>query len=382
MSGVAVRNAQRLGLHRDGLVLGLPPYEVELRRRLWWAVIFMDVRAAELSGAGVASVAEHRWDTKRPSNINDLDFDPAMKTMPVDRQGATDMTFVLMRCAVGEFLKGQKQIIPFGGSWETLASGNAPGVGKNLHIDQLEGQLEGDFLRYCDPLNPIHTLAAITARGIITKMRIVASNPRQFIERGEEVPQAQRDFLFSNSLKILEYNNLGRKLPSLLRFHWHNKQYIQWHAIVFLLSELRYRLEGPEVEKAWEELNLIFEGHPEIIENRSNTLHRAIIHLYKRAWRARENRSSSRIASPQNRPRVVQMIFASDPTIAKAKPAIASQTKGSQPSHEFSPTLPGASLDVDESFTDLTSLSSESSPFDHLRIDWTDWDAIMREFGA
>ena len=76
------------------------------------------------------------------------------------------------------------------------------------------------------------------------------------------------------------------------------------------------------------------------------------------------------------------MIFASDLTIAKAKPAIASQTKGSQPSHEYSPILRSASLDADEGFTDLASLSSESSSFDHLRIDWTDWDAIMREFGA
>lgn len=38
LSGVAVRICQRIGLHRDGEDLGLEPFEVQMRRRLFWQV--------------------------------------------------------------------------------------------------------------------------------------------------------------------------------------------------------------------------------------------------------------------------------------------------------------------------------------------------------
>ncbi|KAL8634535.1 MAG: hypothetical protein Q9228_007870, partial [Teloschistes exilis] len=50
LTGVALRIAQRMGLHRDGADLKLPPLETEIRRRLWWQILLLEVRAAEFSG--------------------------------------------------------------------------------------------------------------------------------------------------------------------------------------------------------------------------------------------------------------------------------------------------------------------------------------------
>jgi hypothetical protein len=99
LTGIAVRIAQRMGLNFDGTSYGLPPFEVEMRRRLWWQVHLLDLRVSELSGAG-SSILNHTWTTKLPSNINDSDLFPDMREPPQDHPGATEMVFVLHRCEV------------------------------------------------------------------------------------------------------------------------------------------------------------------------------------------------------------------------------------------------------------------------------------------
>lgn len=50
LTSVAVRIAQSMGLERDGVSLGLPPFETEMQRRIWWLLKTHDFRTAELCG--------------------------------------------------------------------------------------------------------------------------------------------------------------------------------------------------------------------------------------------------------------------------------------------------------------------------------------------
>jgi len=50
LSGVAMRIAQRIGLHRDPETLGIDPFNCEMRRRLWNQIWVLDVRSAEFAG--------------------------------------------------------------------------------------------------------------------------------------------------------------------------------------------------------------------------------------------------------------------------------------------------------------------------------------------
>lgn len=100
--GIAVRIAQRMGLNIDGTTYGLPPFQVEMRRRVWWQIMLLDIRVSELSGAG-HSVLGHSWETKLPLNVNDSDLFPDMRDPPLEHPGATEMIFVLQRCEVSFF---------------------------------------------------------------------------------------------------------------------------------------------------------------------------------------------------------------------------------------------------------------------------------------
>jgi hypothetical protein len=66
LTGLAVRIAQTLGIHRDGSHFNLPPFEIEMRRRLWWQVLILDARSSEDHGCD-PTVVEAQFDTKMVS---------------------------------------------------------------------------------------------------------------------------------------------------------------------------------------------------------------------------------------------------------------------------------------------------------------------------
>jgi Fungal specific transcription factor domain len=107
-TGIAFRISRRIGLHRDGTQLGLPPFDVEMRRRLWFQLIILDHTSAELAGLAPelsGSGMVKAWDTFRPSNLNDSDLHPDMKELPAERVGATEMIFCLLRYEFGAFFR-------------------------------------------------------------------------------------------------------------------------------------------------------------------------------------------------------------------------------------------------------------------------------------
>lgn len=63
LTGLVVRIAQTLGIHRDGSHFNLPPFEIEMRRRLWWQVCILDARASEDHGCD-PTIIEAQFDTK------------------------------------------------------------------------------------------------------------------------------------------------------------------------------------------------------------------------------------------------------------------------------------------------------------------------------
>ncbi|KAH8768884.1 hypothetical protein F5883DRAFT_417490 [Diaporthe sp. PMI_573] len=83
--GFIVRMAMTMGLHRDPDEFPqIRPFYAELRRRLWYTIVDMDVHlalACNLPGA----VREGEYTCRPPSNLDDTDIFPDMKTLPQSR---------------------------------------------------------------------------------------------------------------------------------------------------------------------------------------------------------------------------------------------------------------------------------------------------------
>jgi hypothetical protein len=285
LAGLAIRIGQRIGLHRESASREVSVFEAEIRRRLWLQILILDFRSAQLSGSKLEPDGQ-LFETKRPLNVNDSDLSPSMKEPPVEHPGVTDMLFCSIRYEIGEFMRQKRSLKLFDG-FRQRGIATVSLTEKDKAIDEFEDMLEQKYLRYTDPSIPLHFISAGLARGAVCQMRLLAHHPRQYPDKGAGLPQEEKDMLFSTSLKMVEYNNLGSTTHTIRGYVWHMKVYLQLDAFIYLLSELRNRTEGDEVDRAWHQIGLVFGNHPEMVSETKNSLYFAIGNLVLKAWEKR-----------------------------------------------------------------------------------------------
>ncbi|KAK6359222.1 hypothetical protein TWF696_000386 [Orbilia brochopaga] len=292
ITGMAVRIAQRMGVHRDGTKLSLPPFETEMRRRLWREILILDVRTAELSGAGLYTMAidEHAWDSKWPMTINEHDIWPSMTQPPKERTGPTENMWCQLRSELGNmWVEKWRRIRRMG-----ILSGTPhdysiyyKGAESQEQLDAISKLIEEKFIRYCDPAKPLHLFTSIVGRAALANLHLMMHHPFRQADSGIKRTQQQKDELFSDAIRVVEYDNICNSTRSLQRYLWHTKSFFQWHAFIYVLGELRQRPEGPDVEKGWEQVDEVFDNHKEWLDRRDE-LHSAIRAFAMKAWECRE----------------------------------------------------------------------------------------------
>lgn len=154
LTGVAVRIGQRMGLHRDGVDLKLPPFEIEIRRRLWWQIVILEARASEFSGVG-QTIRDMKWTTKLPLNVNDSSLHPSMVELPNEQNGATEMIHCIIRYELGNFMLTQGAKSTVDGSWQKFQSSEIAVTYKEQAIRVAEELMEQEYLKFCDPSIPL-----------------------------------------------------------------------------------------------------------------------------------------------------------------------------------------------------------------------------------
>lgn len=271
LSGICIRLARRMGMHRDGESLGLTVFETELRRRLWCHIVAVDCRIAEFSGTR-PSQDVLLSDSKPPLNVEDEDFGPNTQNPPPECVGITKMAQSMIRSEVMTFLRELSTQATPDFHWSNLRTANMPVERKEDLINAFESHLESKYIRYCDISIPHHFLASIMCRSSIAKMRLMAHNPRQFSDIGVKVPQRSRDVIFTMATKLLEYVNLLRQNEYLRNFSWHAGSGFLWDLMLYIFIECRDRAIGPEVERAWTLLEDVFSSYPEIFSDAPDAL--------------------------------------------------------------------------------------------------------------
>lgn len=107
LTGLAIRVATVHGLHRDPLALPLgmmDAVQVELRRRLWAQICYLDFRTTEDHGFA-PSIHESDFDTRRPLSVDDVDLIEGAVPSPglSDAPKFTDMTIYLLRITTVQY---------------------------------------------------------------------------------------------------------------------------------------------------------------------------------------------------------------------------------------------------------------------------------------
>jgi hypothetical protein len=254
MAAVVHRTAQKLGLHRDGPQFDLDPFQVEIRRRLWWSIYLLDSRSSEFH-AMRPQIAEESYDTRLPLNINDLDISPHMTEAPEERTGFTDMTFCLVRCEMTVLYQRFHHSTQSSNTDER----NPQVLERQLHeLGRIHTQLQQRYLQYCDVSLPLQWVTATVIRLALARSWLLAHIPETTIT--EQTPQLGisvaedpvRQELLVAAIEVVEFAYLLETDPRTKQWSWLFEGYPQWHSLVFILTELCLRPQTLAlVDQAW-----------------------------------------------------------------------------------------------------------------------------------
>jgi hypothetical protein len=287
LTGAAVRIAQRIGLHRDGEKLGLPPFEVEMRRRLFYQLLPLEARASQTAGMGI-SIPPYAWNVRPPLNINDDQIWPGMMMTetPQEQKGATEMIFCLSRACLGSFFLRSTRGGNGSGGGETLSAWRLKDEEAERMVSQAESEVEEKFIRYCDVVNGLHYLTICTARSGIAAMRLRVKLAKV---RSQKATQADTEEALKLAAQILSTDYAICSHTDIKRFRWHIQLFIlwgTWDSLVFTLTTL---VKGPgmlspqETDRAWDGLRSMYRNREQLYAP-DRTLYASLRRLTMKAW--------------------------------------------------------------------------------------------------
>ena len=244
MTGLVIRMAQYLGLQRDGTHFEhLTPFEIEMRRRVWWTLCVLDMRASEDQGTEL-TITSGSFDTKIPLNINDADIDPESKQMPTERIGLTDMTFARTSFEIGDIAK------------QMMAPGARDGAAGledlNRLLNEIYQKFDQNYFQHATESGNIAYWVGVTiTRLVIAKMTLIVFLPVLFSSPSENLSDEIRSKLLVSAIEVAEYNHALNAEQACRQWRWVYQTYTHWHAIVYLMIEISRRPWSPIVERAW-----------------------------------------------------------------------------------------------------------------------------------
>lgn len=292
MTALVFYVAQSMGLHRDGTMFGLKPFETELRRRLWWYICVLDGHSSKYQ-EHEANLHQFFSDTKLPLNINDADLHPDMTEPPPERDSWTDMTFCLVRSEAINTASSTKLIGPGlqRGPWRAGGDIGTADLGveeRKAIVEDFVKRITDKYLRHCDPSEPVLLMTSMVIKLIFARFWLLVYRPRPAPNtnetraekghtpvgshasrgttpsdqesRASSIEPEVRDKLFTMSIDVIELSTAILTHPSLVKWAWYAKTYVQWHAIGYVLAEICCRPPSAECDRAWAAVTGVYES--------------------------------------------------------------------------------------------------------------------------
>jgi hypothetical protein len=280
-----------MGLHRDGELLGLSPFDSEMRRRLWWQIVMLDGKYAMMTGLN-HSILPRDWDTKEPKNINDADMSISATEPFQDSDGPTEMIFVLITNKVARFLIETPglEIMHMVSEWTDAPSDANPELN---HVRKVIAQLGQDLLdiidKYCDPNgSPVHKMASEVKVQITRKLKVLTSPPSEQSERESET-SGDKDNAFRLAISAMEHEQENCAASQDTGFIWQALLHFQLDVFVYLAGQLCHRFDGPLVDRAWRQVEAVYHYHHELFDLGNNKTHLMLARFLLEAWSKRRD---------------------------------------------------------------------------------------------
>ncbi|KAK6387083.1 hypothetical protein LTS17_000349 [Exophiala oligosperma] len=268
MLGVAVRIGEGMGLHRDGSTLGLPPFDVEIRRRIWWEMSLLDQRSGDLSGYGRIGTFDGSTNIPNcPANVDDDDLFPAMTSIPEESTKVTESLYCALRAEMFSYWSsyaGRKKKERMSGDLQGRIKSQDELKDRDKAIEEFEQMIESKYVRFLDPSQPLQLLSMLLARSVVSKAQFMVHHPRRW-NGSQSIPDSERQLVWQVSVGLLQQYNMMRSNPSLKRFSWYTAYYFPWQTFIHVLDTVRVTPLMAGASDIWQIIEETIENFPNLI---------------------------------------------------------------------------------------------------------------------
>ena len=377
MLGVAIRIAQRIGIHNESSNSKSTVFEAEMRRRLWWSLVVFDNRICELADYKTAMLAP-TWDCRIPLNVNDSDIWPTMKTLPSVYEKPTEVLFPVVRSEVGNAVRHSAFWLDFTNpSLKPIANSQQEAVSGDGEAQRLESFIESKYFNFCNADNPLHFMTIWMTRGNLARNHLLEHYSRNSTSTMQQT-DTQRNCAISYALRMLECDTKLMTSPLIKGYLWQVYLYFPFPAYIHLVQDLRKRPVAKQNELIWETMSYNYESRfMHIKQKKGNVFIKIFSRIILQAWGVREEAFRQQGMAVQPPPMIADIWrkVQTTPNVTMQRCHNASTTSYDDFAMPVPTDLDGKGLD----FPDLPELINMGSDMD--QFDWTtmDWNTMLTQ---
>ena len=244
---LAFRIGQALALHLDPPPVPTKPFDLEMRRRLRYAMALLDLQTS--FDRLTTPIVPLSWtQTPYPANVNDASFNINLATPLSDTAelAFTDMTFPVLVCRAQTVCRQVDMTLaldPSDSAFDTIQA-------RRGYVEDFRRWVL-TLLRHSDPENnPLHWYAVQVAEWIIAQLHVAVERPLR--KHPSYNPPRSGFSLLQVCTDILQRSQNLVRDPRGKSWSWFESIFTPWHSLSVAIAELCVCEDLATVEKYWD----------------------------------------------------------------------------------------------------------------------------------
>lgn len=260
MFAMAVRIAQRMGIHSEASLQKHSPFEAEMRRRLWWSLALFDARVSEKADYR-NTILNPTWDCRVPLNISDSELRPETKEPLAVEGRCTEVIFTVVRGELYNHQRHAEYYLDFASPALKAVARAARGdsqVSEDDALIMLEKVMDDKYLKFADPSNPVHFITTWITRIFVARAGLIRYLSRAANAGPLGVTENERDQALCDAIRVLDSDTVLMESPLAKGYQWYLYFYFQLPSYLLIAKLLSERPTSVHMARAWESMNQNF----------------------------------------------------------------------------------------------------------------------------
>lgn len=247
LTGMAIRLAECMGLHRDPTEYGFSPTECQTRRLIWYQICYLDLKTSDTQGPR-AFIHEDGYTTKLP-----LDVRAPESLAPNVPAASNDLIFSMIRFECQEM---QRRCLVLRNRVDQKKLSLTKAISKVEAFRIAMNAKYGPYLNTSSP-SPMQRMSSLVLK-LFTCIQYLIILHRYMNSVTYRIPERLRQIVLMKGTEALEAAVELESAESLKPWAWYSPSYQHYHTAFLLLFEVFHYPMRKEASRIWKCLDFVF----------------------------------------------------------------------------------------------------------------------------